>query len=117
MNKKDLEKKLKVVDQRLSELGDLTTLVNQSKDIPALINETQVKKEELESFSKNLPLRLEEFSGLEEKAKTLTSKLTKQDQSVSAAVNQVNELRLEVKNLVDETRVQLGKGDYDPVFW
>lgn len=108
MNKKELEQKLLEVNAQLKTLGDINALVQQSQNLPSLIGDAQTKKTSLEAFLNDLPARVEEVSLLTTSVKSLNEQVSTRDTEVSQLSEQNKELQKKVKDLIEETKVQLG---------
>ena len=74
MKAKEVQQKLDNIDKRLSELGDLNKLVQQSQGLPKLFNETEAKKTDVESFLKDLTSSKEELTRLTKNSRWLKFK-------------------------------------------
>jgi len=108
MNKKELEQKLIEVNAQLKALGDLNALVQQSQNLPNLINDAQLKKQQVETFLNDLPTRSEKINQLTAEVEKLNEQLTTRNTEVSELSKQTEELQKKVGELVEETKVQLG---------
>lgn len=108
MKKKELEQKLIGVDAQLKALGDLNTLLQQSQNLPNLINDVQTKKSNIETLLRDLPTRSEELKNLTAEAKSLIEQVTIRGSEVSELSEQTKEVQKKVEELVEETKVQLG---------
>ena len=71
------------MDAQLKALGDLNVLLQQSQNLPSLINDTQTKKTNIETFLSGLPARSEELSRLTTEVKDLNKQVTNRNSEVS----------------------------------
>ena len=108
MNKKELQQALTEINQRLTALGDLNSLVQQGQSLPNLINDTQIKKTSIESFLSDLPTRSEELNRITTEVKSLNEQVVTRDGEVSDLVEKTKEVQQKVDGLIKETQVQLG---------
>ena len=108
MDKKEIEQKLTEINEQLKVLGDLNTLLQQSKNLPDLISDVQAKKAEVETFLNDLPERSEELNRLTTEVKNLNEQATIHHGEVSELSEQTKELHKKVEELIKETKVQLG---------
>ncbi len=108
MNKKELEKTLTDINQRLSTLGELSQLVQQGQSLQGLISDSQAKKTTLEPFLVNIPLQSKEVQKLIIDVKNLNEQLSTRGEEVGELEGKIEELQKKSEKLVEETRAQLG---------
>lgn len=108
MKKKELEKELGDINQRLSVLGDLNDLLTQCKNLPSLVSDSVARKSELESFLKELPPRGEELFRLVSEAGKLNEQVVARNGEISELSIQVEELRKKTEELIEQVKIQLG---------
>ncbi|MFA6077458.1 MAG: hypothetical protein WC724_00350 [Candidatus Paceibacterota bacterium] len=108
MNKKELQQVLTEINQRLTALGDLNSLVQQGQGLPNLINDAQTKKTNIDSFLNDLPTRSEELNRITTEVKSLNEQVITREGEVSDLVEKTKELQQKVEEFIKETQAQLG---------
>jgi hypothetical protein len=108
MNKKELQQTLAEINQKLVDLGDLSSLVKQGHDIPSIITDIQLKKTSIESFLNDLPTRSEELNRITTEVKVLNEQVLAREGEVSTLIEKTKESQQKEEELIKETQVQLG---------
>ncbi|OGZ79085.1 MAG: hypothetical protein A2528_00660 [Candidatus Staskawiczbacteria bacterium RIFOXYD2_FULL_37_9] len=108
MNKKELDQKVIEIDAVLKALGDLNVLVQQSKNLPNIINDAQAGKTNIEKFLNELPAHSEEIKKLTSEVTILKDQVSAKNSEVSELVTQTKDTQNKVGELIAETKVQLG---------
>lgn len=109
MKNAELHAKLNAVDAKLNALGDVAALVQQSSNLPDLVQKTQNALKSVEELITQLRTQKEAADQLSAEANTLKTDLQAKTEKATELVEQVEGLQTKTEELKQETLRQLGR--------
>src|SRR3989338_442965 len=108
MNKKELEAKLIEIQQKLSALGELSTLIQSGTQLPALVNQAQSTSTAAQELLPKLTTQQQTLEALTKEILGLKNELSTRNEEIGGLVEKTNALQEKTDGLRQETLAQLG---------